>query len=141
MTAVLGHQSTNNKLIKLFSNYKYIWCVSKLGDIFKILFPIFEFSPLAATIRIFLCIDNRWFCCKSYIFSSLEKMLNCGVLLITHPFWRVFGPIFSKNGKIDQLHTLFWKWNIWNICNWLPSLKQAWSAVFETPQLFVSAKF
>ena len=28
LTAVLGHQSTNNKLIKLFSNYKYIYTIS-----------------------------------------------------------------------------------------------------------------
>ena len=117
----------------------YIWCVSKLGDIFKILFPIFELSPLAATIWIFLWMDKHWFCCGNYVLSTLEKMLNWSVLLITHPFLRVFGPIFSEKGKIDQLHTLFWKLIIWNICNWLPSLKQAWSAISGTPQLFVSA--
>ena len=27
LTSVLGHQSTNNKLIKLFSNYKYIYTI------------------------------------------------------------------------------------------------------------------
>ena len=28
LTAVLGHQGTNNKLIKRFSNYKYIYTIS-----------------------------------------------------------------------------------------------------------------
>jgi hypothetical protein len=28
LNAVLGHQSTNNKLIQLFSNYKYIYTIS-----------------------------------------------------------------------------------------------------------------
>ena len=51
LTAVLGHQSTNNKLIKLFSNYKYIYTISYgvdmlLLDVRKCLYSIFYQHPV-----------------------------------------------------------------------------------------------
>ena len=52
LTAVMGNQSTNNKLIKLFLNYKYIYTISYGVDIFflntficHILYYTFGFFP------------------------------------------------------------------------------------------------
>ena len=50
LTAVLGHQGTNNKLIKHFSNYKYINTISYgadmlLVDVWKCLYVIFHPQP------------------------------------------------------------------------------------------------
>jgi hypothetical protein len=50
LTAVLGHQSTNNKLIKKMSNYKYIYTISYgvdivLVDVRKCLYSIFHPHP------------------------------------------------------------------------------------------------
>ena len=50
LTAVMGHQCTNNKLIKLFSNYKDIYTISYgvdmlLLDVMKCLYSIFYPHP------------------------------------------------------------------------------------------------
>ena len=83
-------------------------------------------------------------CCSlwlNYASAALEKMWNWGVLPLTHPFWPLFGHIFSEKWEIHQLRPLFKNISKINIWKWLPFLGQARSAVSERPLTFVSANF
>ena len=121
--------------------YIYIWCVSKLGYIFRILFLFFESSLQATTIWFFLCLENCFIPWKIYTFTALEKMWNWGVWPLTRPFWPLFGPIFSEKWKIHQLRALFNNSSKINIWKWTPFLIKARSAVSESPPTFLSANF
>ena len=63
-------------ILYFWIKYICIWCVSKLGSIFRILFPFFESSLQATAISGVFCLGKYGRCWFNYALMALEKILK-----------------------------------------------------------------